>query len=119
MDKLYGPNRGKGPKGYVRSDEKIRDDVNDRLYHDPFIDASDIEVTVSDGDVTLTGTVDSRDTKHRAEDCAEEVTGVKDVSNNLKINRSMGTTSGEYGTTTQNYAGTAGESNSRRKSAIS
>jgi Flp pilus assembly secretin CpaC len=92
--------------------------VNDRLYHDPFIDASDIEVTVSDGDVTLTGTVDSRDTKHRAEDCAEEVTGVKDVSNNLKINRSTGTTSGEY-RTTQNYADTSRESNSRRKSAIS
>jgi osmotically-inducible protein OsmY len=117
MDKMYGPNRGKGPKGYVRSDEKIRDDVNGRLYHDSYIDASDIEVTVKDGDVTLTGTVDSRETKHRAEDCAEQVTGVKDVSNNLKIKRSTETTSPEYGTTTRNYVGTSNESNSRRKSA--
>lgn len=89
MDELNGPHRGKGPKGYMRSDDKIRDDINDKLYHDSYVDASDIEVTVKDGDVTLSGTVDSRDTKRRAEDLAEGVTGVKDVSNNLKINRTI------------------------------
>ena len=88
MDKINGPHRGKGPKGYTRSDEKIRDDVNDKLYHDPFVDASEIEVTVSDGDVTLTGSVDNRESKRRAEDIAEEVTGVSDVYNNLKVNKS-------------------------------
>jgi osmotically-inducible protein OsmY len=88
MDKMSGPHRGKGPKGFTRSDEKIRDDVNDKLYHDPFVDASDIDVTVSGGDVTLTGTVDSKETKRRAEDLAEEVIGVNNVSNNLKVNKS-------------------------------
>lgn len=87
MDKMNGPHFGKGPKGYTRSDEKIKEDVQEKLYHDTFVDASDIDVTVSDGEVTLTGTVDNKQTKRRAEDCAEKVTGVKEVSNQLKINR--------------------------------
>ena len=41
-----GPHRGRGPKGYTRSDERIREDVNDRLSDDPFVDASEIEVMV-------------------------------------------------------------------------
>ncbi|MEO7317329.1 MAG: BON domain-containing protein [Ginsengibacter sp.] len=88
MDEKYGPHAGKGPKGYTRSNEKIKEDIQEKLYHDTFIDASDIDVSVSDGDVTLSGTVDNRQTKRRAEDCADRVTGVKDVSNQLKINRS-------------------------------
>lgn len=88
---------GKGPKNYTRSDAKIQDDVNERLYHDHFVDASDITVSVDDGDVTLSGTVSSRSAKRRAEDCAEAVTGVKDVSNNLKINRTATTTYGSSG----------------------
>lgn len=90
-DKMEGPNKGKGPKGYVRSDEKIQDEVNDKLYHDSYVDASDIEVTVTDGEVTLTGTVNDKNTKRRAEDLAEDITGVHDVTNNLKVNRSTTT----------------------------
>jgi osmotically-inducible protein OsmY len=93
MDKLSGPHRGKGPKGYSRSDDKIRDDINDKLYHDSHVDAGDIDVTVNDGEVTLTGTVDSKDTKRRAEDLAEDVTGVKNVSNNLKVNKNSSSSS--------------------------
>jgi osmotically-inducible protein OsmY len=85
MDKLNGPHRGKGPKGYRRSDERIKEDINEKLYHDSFVDASDIEVSVIDCEVTLTGTVDSREAKRRAEDLAEEVSGVKDVTNQLKV----------------------------------
>jgi osmotically-inducible protein OsmY len=86
LDKMNGPHFGKGPKGYTRSDEKIKEDVQEKLYHDTFVDASDIDVSVSDGEVTLTGTVDTKQTKRRAEDCVERVTGVKEVSNHLKIN---------------------------------
>src|SRR4029077_3266456 len=32
---------GKGPKGYVRSDDRIRDDVCDRLSDDDDVDASE------------------------------------------------------------------------------
>lgn len=76
--------RGRGPKAYVRSDERIREDVNERLTEDVWVDASEIEVSVAEGEVTLSGTVDSRRTKRRAEDCADSVTGVKHVQNNLR-----------------------------------
>ncbi len=79
--------RGKGPKSYKRSDERITDDVNDRLSDDPFVDASDITVTANDGEITLTGTVDHRNAKRRAEDIAEDVSGVKNVENRLRVSQ--------------------------------
>lgn len=77
--------RGRGPKGYRRSDERIREDVGDRLTDDPWIDASDIEIEVRDGEVTLRGTVDNRTTRRRAEDLAESISGVRYVQNNLRV----------------------------------
>jgi osmotically-inducible protein OsmY len=82
-----GPHRGKGPKNYTRSEERIREDVSDKLSEDSFLDASAIEVSVKDGEVTLSGSVESRYSKHRAEDLAEDVTGVKEVQNNLRVIR--------------------------------
>lgn len=86
-DKTIGKYKGVGPKGYRRSDERIREDVNDRLSYDDMVDASDIEVTVNNCEVTLTGTVDSRQAKRRAEDIVEDVLGVENVSNQLRVNR--------------------------------
>ncbi|MBB4038743.1 hypothetical protein GGR34_000372 [Microvirga flocculans] len=80
-----GPYRGRGPKGYRRPDERIHEDVCERLTEDPFIDASTIEVAVKDGEVTLNGTVSSRGLKHRAEDLAELASGVAHVQNNLRV----------------------------------
>jgi hypothetical protein len=77
--------RGRGPKGYVRSDDRIREDICDRLTEDPTLDAAGIEIRVSGGDVTLSGTVDSREDKRRAEDDAEFVAGVKNVQNLLRV----------------------------------
>ena len=96
--RLEDEHRGRGPKGYTRSDDRIREDVCDRLSDDPRLDASDIEVNVSDGEVTLMGTVSARDAKRRAEDCAEDVSGVKNVQNNLRVQRQMAGT--EMGGTT-------------------
>ena len=76
---------GRGPKGYRRSDERIREDVNDRLTWSPELDATDIEVRVNDGEVTLTGVVEDRRAKRLAEDLVEDVFGVQDVQNQLKI----------------------------------
>jgi BON domain len=81
----WGHHRGRGPKGYTRSDERIQEDINDRLTDDAYIDASEIEVSVRQGEVTLTGTVDSRMAKRRAEDIADSVSGVKHVQNNLRV----------------------------------
>lgn len=76
---------GRGPRGYRRSDERIEEDVNERLTRHPGIDATDIEVRVNHGEVTLTGTVRDRQAKRMAEDAAEAVSGVIDVHNQLRV----------------------------------
>lgn len=78
----------KGPKGYQRSDPRITEDVSERLSEDPHIDASDIEVSVQGGIVTLKGTVPARYMKHLAEDCADRCFGVKDVENRIRVETS-------------------------------
>jgi osmotically-inducible protein OsmY len=78
---------GRGPRGYTRGDERIREDVCDRLTEEPRIDASDIEVQVGSGEVTLAGSVRTRDEKRFAEDVVERIVGVRDVNNHLKIRR--------------------------------
>ena len=77
---------GVGPRGYRRSDERMIEDINDRLTWNGQIDATDIEVDVKDGVATLSGNVNSRQDKRMAEYIAEDVFGVRDVQNNLKIN---------------------------------
>ena len=79
---------GRGPKGYRRSDERIREDVCDRLTDDGGIDATEVEVVVNNCEVTLSGVVNSRGEKRRAEDLVEDVPGVRDVHNNLRVNTS-------------------------------
>jgi osmotically-inducible protein OsmY len=85
QEKQRGQFAGRGPKGYKRSDDRIREDVNEALTRNPDIDASDIEVKVESGEVTLTGTVDSRQNKRLAEDLAEDCSGVHEVHNQLRI----------------------------------
>jgi hypothetical protein len=76
---------GRGPKGYHRSDTRIYEDVADNLSDAPDIDASEMEVTVNEGEVTLSGTVRTRYEKRRSEDVSERVAGVRDVHNNLRV----------------------------------
>lgn len=88
MDEIReGTHRGKGPRGYKRSDERIKEEVNDCLTDYSHLDASDIEVTVTEGVVTLDGRVDSRWAKRSAEDIVETVSGVRDIRNNLLVGR--------------------------------
>jgi osmotically-inducible protein OsmY len=75
----------RGPRGYKRSDERIREDVNDRLAQQDEFDPSDVEVRVENGDVTLTGSVRNRHEKFRAEEIADDVSGVSEVHNQLRI----------------------------------
>jgi osmotically-inducible protein OsmY len=77
--------RGNGPKDYTRSDERIREDANDRLTEDWRVDARNVTVTVDKGEITLNGTVTSREAKRRAEDVVDNVSGVKHVQNNLRV----------------------------------
>jgi hypothetical protein len=80
-----GPHRGKGPQGFQRSDERIREAVCEALTDHDDIDATNVEVSVKNGEVALTGTVEDRTMKRLAEDCVERVPGVRDVHNQLHI----------------------------------
>jgi osmotically-inducible protein OsmY len=80
--------RGRGPRGYQRSDARMFEDICDRLTVDPRVDASDIEVDVKGAEVTLRGSVRSREEKRYAEDVVEHVMGVREVNNHLKVTRS-------------------------------
>lgn len=80
---------GRGPKGYMRSDDRIREDVCERLSENDEVDASEIEVLVSDRKVTLTGSVQNRRMKHIAEDLAEAVSGVDDVDNRITVTKPL------------------------------
>jgi osmotically-inducible protein OsmY len=77
--------RGRGPKGYARSDERLKEMICERLTDDPRIDASDVTVEVNQGIVRLTGAVDERRTKYQIEDLIERCGGVQDVDNQLRI----------------------------------
>jgi hypothetical protein len=78
-------NRGLGPRRYSRSDERVREDVSDRLTDDWLLNASDVEVEVSNCEATLNGQVNSRADKRRAEDIVEGISGVRHVQNNLRV----------------------------------
>lgn len=82
--------RGNGPANYKRSDERILEDACDRLTEDYALDARNIQVTVAAGELTLDGTVDSRQAKRRAEDCVEQISGVGHVQNNLRVTDQAG-----------------------------
>jgi len=100
MDRQRAEFRGRGPKNYRRSDERIKEDVNDRL-SDGYLDATEIEVAVSSGEVTLTGTVQTRSDKRRAEDIAESVLGVTNVENRLRVKESSLNRNTGIGSTSQ------------------
>ena len=82
---MRGPHTGRGPRSYQRSDERIREDVCERLCQHGYLDASDIDVRVQNGEVTMQGSVSDRVAKRNAEDVAENVFGVKEVHNLLRV----------------------------------
>jgi hypothetical protein len=122
----YGQYRsyaGRGPKGYTRSDDRIKEEVCDRLSMNDEVDASDIEVKVQGGEVTLEGSVENRRMKHMAEDIAESVSGVQDVHNHVRVRKGLLSEIGDkitgkeddkhYANTgTKTTSGTAGSSTS-------
>jgi osmotically-inducible protein OsmY len=81
----FGMHSGKGPKGYTRSDERLKEVICEKLTDDPDIDASEISVDVTGQIVKLTGTVDDRATKYEVEELIERCGGVKDIDNQLRV----------------------------------
>lgn len=88
-DRYGGPRRRRNDQQAesFEPDESLRDDVWEHLAHHPDIDASDIEVMVEGGEVTLQGTVEDRDMLRLAEGVVESVSGVGLVHNRLRLAR--------------------------------
>lgn len=106
-----GKHGGRGPKKYKRSDERIEEEINERLTYHTDIDASEVDVEVKDGAVTLRGTVERRHEKRIAEDVAEGVWGVKDVRNEIRV-QSREDTYGEYSGSGSHGTGSTSSSSS-------
>jgi hypothetical protein len=83
--RFTGGHRGKGPKNFQRTDERIREAVSEALEIHDDLDATHIEVLVKNGEVTLSGTVEDRHAKRLAEDVTASVSGVRDVHNQMKL----------------------------------
>ena len=82
---MGGPHSGRGPRNYQRSDERIREEVCELLTKHSYVDASDVDIRVQNGQVTLDGSVSDRRAKRTAEDLAESVWGVTEVQNRLRV----------------------------------
>ena len=77
--------RGRGPRGYRPSDERLREIICERLTDDPSIDASDLAVSVANGEVTVQGTVQVREQKYAIEDLIADVPGVTELHNDIRV----------------------------------
>ncbi|MBL8772748.1 MAG: BON domain-containing protein [Phenylobacterium sp.] len=80
-----GPHSGKGPRTWVRTDERLCEEVSERLMEDRLIDASEVEISVADGTVTLTGHVPGASDVTHAEMLARQTPGVTAVINRLVV----------------------------------
>lgn len=69
----------------TRSNEEIKKDVVDQLCWDARVDASDIRITVSDGEVVLSGTVPNYTAYQAADENAWCMSGVRNVRNDIAI----------------------------------
>lgn len=76
---------GLGPKGYVRPDERIREEICDELTRRPDVDPRRIEVQVVEGEVTLEGSVEDRTTRGAVDEIATHCAGVRQVFNRLRV----------------------------------
>lgn len=88
--RVPGPYAGRGPRGYQRTDQRIEEDLHERLTAHGLIDATDVECRVASGEVTLTGFVNSREARRAAEDLAEDTYGVRQVNNQLRVRSHAG-----------------------------
>lgn len=79
------PTAGRYPRGYARSDDRIRQDVRARLTAHSTLDASDIDVRVAKQEVLLCGHVSDPGARRLAADIAEGVGGVRAVRTKLYV----------------------------------
>ncbi len=68
----------------MRSDDELRADLIERFDAIPSIGRSDIDVHVQDGMVTLTGQVETHQTRFQVERAARKVAGVRGLKVQIK-----------------------------------
>jgi hypothetical protein len=90
VEQRFGPNAGRGPRGYQRSDERILDDAHERLERDGWVDATEIELSIQNGEIALRGSVETLRMRRRAEEIVDSVSGVRHVTNDLRVRRRGG-----------------------------
>jgi hypothetical protein len=81
-----------GPRGYQRSDERMKEDISERLMASHYIDCSDVSVDVRGGKVVLEGSVPARNMKHAIEDLVDACPGVQDIDNRVRVAGAMSQT---------------------------
>jgi hypothetical protein len=91
---LESHSQSRPPKN-KRPDMRIVDEVCEKLTADPDVDATEIEVDVQVGIVTLSGSVPSRQMKKLAERCLDTIRGVLDIQNNLRVHGLSAINSGD------------------------
>jgi osmotically-inducible protein OsmY len=69
----------------MKSNEQLQKEVQEALKWEPQLHAAEIGVTVHDGIVTLTGTVDNYTKKLEAEDAAKNVAGVRAIVEKIEV----------------------------------
>ncbi len=69
----------------MKSNETLQKNVQDAIKWEPHLYAAEIGVTVKDGVVTLSGTVDTYAKKSEAEDAVKHVSGVKAVIEKIQM----------------------------------
>lgn len=100
----------RGPKGYQRSDERLREDISERLMQSSHVDSSDVTVSVSSGKVSLEGSVPDRYMKHYIEDLVDACPGVQDIDNRIRVGQPASTS-----TATTTATSTLGSNGGRGK----
>ena len=70
-----------------KPDDSLAQEIHEILIADPELDATDVEVVVEGGAVTLSGEVEHPDAKFLAEELTESVAGVRLVHNRLVVRR--------------------------------
>jgi hypothetical protein len=103
---VMGRSQHRGPKGYQRSDERLKEEICERLIARWDIDSSEVSVDVQNGKVMLEGTVPDRRMRHEIENLVDDCYGVLDIENQVRVQRS-------YGSTT---SGSASESRGQQQS---
>lgn len=71
-----------------KSNDVLREEVMEAIKWEPVLQSNKIEVSVHDGTVTLTGTVDNYNQKKEAEHIIKDISGVKTIIDDVMVDLS-------------------------------